>query len=81
MEDIIGRFYHPGTNPLLIDLFCGSGVTLVAARHLGIKQYFGYELSPQNRDRAITYMVNQYMKEQEAPETTTINAAEMDEFE
>jgi DNA modification methylase/ParB-like chromosome segregation protein Spo0J len=81
MEDIIGRFYHPGTNPLLIDLFCGSGVTLVAARRIGIKQFFGYELSPQNRDRAITYMVNCYMKEQEAPETTTINAAEMDEFE
>jgi adenine-specific DNA-methyltransferase len=78
MEEIISRFYHPGTNPLLIDPFAGSGSTLVAARRLGIKQYFGYELDPQNRDRAITYMVNQYMKEQEGTEAAT--TIELDEF-
>lgn len=74
MEEIIARFYHPGTNPVLIDLFAGSGSTLVAARRIGIKQYFGYELSPTNRERGIAYMVDQYMKEQESgPAPTTID--------
>jgi DNA modification methylase len=78
MEEIISRFYHPGTNPLLIDPFAGSGSTLIAARRLGIKQYFGYELSAQNRERAIVYMVNQYMEEQKAPEPTTISLGEFE---
>ena len=82
MEDIIRRFYHPGTNPLLIDPFAGSGSTLIAARRIGIKQYFGYELSAENRERAITYMVNVYMKEQEASsDSVTINEEEFEEFE
>ena len=74
LEDIISRLYHPGTNPLLIDPFVGSGSTLVAARRLGISQYFGYELDPENRERAIAYMTNEYMKEQTGEEpSTTIN--------
>ena len=74
MEEIIGRFYHPGTNPVLIDPFAGSSSTLIAARRIGIKQYFGYELSPVNRERGIAYMVDQYMKELESgPAPTTID--------
>lgn len=71
MEEIIARFYHPGTNPVLIDPFAGSGSTLIAAQRLGIRHYFGYELSPVNRDRAIAFMVNEYMKGlQEEPDLT-----------
>lgn len=71
LEDIISRFFHPGTNPLLIDPFAGSGSTLVAARRVGLKNYFGYELDPKNRERALAYMVNAYMKEQEGYESKT----------
>jgi DNA modification methylase len=74
MEEIIRRFYHPGTNPVLIDPFAGSGSTLIAAQRIGIKQYFGYELSATNRERGIAYMVDQYMRELEGkPGQTTID--------
>lgn len=79
MVDIISRFYHPGTNPLLIDPFAGSGVTLVAAHRLGIKNYFGYELSPQNRERAISYMVREYL-ESEKP-ATIMSDIDLSDFE
>jgi DNA modification methylase len=79
MEDIISRFYHPGTNPLLIDPFAGSGSTLIAARRVGLRQYFGFELSATNRERGIAYMVEQYMKELEGTtETTTLDMEEFD---
>jgi DNA modification methylase len=64
LRDIISRFYHPGTNPLLIDPFCGSGSTLIAARRLGITQYFGYERDPEFRERAVAHLVNTWMEEQ-----------------
>ena len=66
MEEIISRFYHPGTNPLLIDPFAGSGSTLVAARRLGLKQYFGFELDPEFRERAVSYLINSWMADQGA---------------
>jgi DNA modification methylase len=69
MEEIIARFYHPGTNPVLIDPFAGSGSTLLAAHRLGIRLYFGYELDPENRERAIAFMVNEYMKKEEGKGT------------
>lgn len=71
MKEIISRFYHPGTNPLLIDPFAGSGSTLVAARRVGIKNYFGYELSEVNRERAISYMVREYLEEQKPPQVSS----------
>lgn len=78
MEEIIGRFFHPGTNPVLIDCFAGSGSTLVAARRVGIKQYFGYELDKTNRERAVAFLVNQYVKEQEYE---AVAASDAEEFE
>lgn len=71
MEEIIARFYHPATNPLLIDPFAGSGSTLIAAHRIGLKLFFGYELDPQNRERALIYMVNEYMKEQDGRSAST----------
>lgn len=79
LEEIIRRFYHPGTNPLLIDPFAGSGSTLTAARRVGIKKYFGFELSSTNRDRAIAEMVNQYMKDLDRPESSM--DIDLEEFE
>ena len=79
MEEIISRFYHPGTNPLLIDPFAGSGVTLIAARRVGIKNYFGYELSPGNREKAISYMVREYLEESKP--ATIISDLDLSDFE
>jgi DNA modification methylase len=82
MEEIISRFYHPNSNPLLIDPFCGSGSTLAAARRVGITQYFGYELSKQNRDLAVSFLINQYAKDQEESKGREGSIAiEIDEFE
>ena len=63
MREIINRFYHPGTNPLLIDPFAGSGSTLIAARQVGIQNYFGYEKDPEFRERAVAWMAQEYMNE------------------
>lgn len=63
MEEIIERFYHPNTNPLLIDPFAGSGSTLVAARRVGLKSYFGYELNPEFRERAVANLINCYVED------------------
>jgi DNA modification methylase len=66
----------------LIDPFCGSGSTLAAARRVGITQYFGYELSKQNRDLAVSFLINQYAKDQEESKGREGSIAiEIDEFE
>lgn len=70
MQEIISRFYFDGTSPLLIDPFAGSGSTLVAARRVGIKNYLGYELDPEFRDRAIAYLVSSYADEKKIVNTT-----------
>ncbi len=80
MEEIISRFYHPATNPLLIDPFVGSGATLVAARRVGIKQYFGYELDPGNRQRAVEHLVNCYMKEISG-EDASVTTVDLEDYE
>lgn len=79
MEQIISRFYHPETNPLLIDPFCGSGSTLVAARRVGIRQYFGYELDEVNRKRAVSFMVDEYIKDAKGDRES--NVVQMEGFE
>jgi len=84
MEEIISRFYHPETNPLLIDPFAGSGSTLVAARRLGIKQYFGFELDPEFRERAVSYLINSWMAERDAKSDVEIKTGlvvDPEEFE
>ena len=63
LTEIIERFHHPSTQPLLIDPFAGSGSTLVAARRVGLTQYFGYELDPKNRERAVAYLINSYVED------------------
>jgi DNA modification methylase len=65
LEEIISRFYHPSTNPVLIDPFVGSGSTIWAAFRLGIRVCFGYEIDPEFRERAVAFLVNEYMKKEE----------------
>lgn len=64
LVEIIDRFHHKGTNPLLIDPFCGSGSTLIAARRCGITEYFGFERDPEFRERAVAHLVNTWRQEQ-----------------
>jgi len=75
MEQIISRFYHPGTNPLLIDPFAGSASTLIAAHRLGIKQVLGYEIDPEFRERAVAYMVQCYLEDQKQ-----MNEVDLEDF-
>src|SRR5208337_4208768 len=63
LQDIINIFLHPETNPLLIDPFCGSGSTLIAARRCGIKQYYGFEISEELRERAVAHLINSWKDE------------------
>jgi DNA modification methylase len=60
LVDIIKCLYNPGINTTLIDPFVGSGSTLIAAERLGIKNYWGYELDPESREKAITNMTLAY---------------------
>lgn len=64
LVEIINRFHHVGTNPLLIDPYCGSGSTLIAARRCGITEYFGFERDPEFRERAVAHLVNAWRQEQ-----------------
>jgi site-specific DNA-methyltransferase (adenine-specific) len=60
LVNIIKCLYNPGLTTTLIDPFAGSGSTLIAAEQLGIKNYWGYELDPESREKAITNMVMAY---------------------
>lgn len=73
MEEIIDRFYHPDTTARLLDPFVGSGSTLIAAMRLGIKHYFGYEINPKFRERAIARLVKEYYDKEKAAEKDTAN--------
>lgn len=79
MKEIISRFYRPGTNPMLIDLFAGSGSTLVAAHQLGIRNYLGYELNPEFRERALSYMIQSYMDGEKAVQC--VSEVDMEDFQ
>lgn len=60
LTELISRVYHPNTKGLLIDPFAGSGSSLAAAMHFKGLSYFGYELDPENRKRAVSYLINEY---------------------
>jgi len=61
MEELISRIHHPGTTAVLCDPFVGSGSTLVAAfRRHGI-QAFGFEINKEYRDKAVDYLVEDYL--------------------
>jgi site-specific DNA-methyltransferase (adenine-specific) len=55
LKPLIGAFSRPGD--LVLDPFCGSGSTLVAARDLG-RDYLGIELDPQHHATAARRMQN-----------------------
>lgn len=80
LRQIISRIYHPGTNPLLIDPFAGSGATLVAARRCGIKQYLGYEKEKVFRDRAVAFLITAWQEEQKQVEEMDLDL-DLDETE
>jgi DNA modification methylase len=60
LTELISRVFHPETKGLLIDPFAGSGSSLAAAMQFDGLSYFGYELDPENRKRAVAYWVNEY---------------------
>lgn len=60
LTELISRIFHPGTKGLLIDPFAGSGSSLAAAMQFEGLSYFGYELDPENRKRAVSYLINEY---------------------
>jgi DNA modification methylase len=61
LEDLISRIHHAGTNAILCDPFVGSGSTLVAASHFPGIQAFGYELNTDFREKAIDFLVEEYL--------------------
>ena len=68
LDDLISRVFHPGTRGLLLDPFAGSGSTLVAANRFPGLTSFGYELDPKARERAIAYLIEDYLKQKELEE-------------
>ena len=62
LTELISRVFHPETKNLLIDPFAGSGSSLAAAMQFDGLSYLGYELDPQNRERAVDYLINVYTK-------------------
>jgi DNA modification methylase len=64
LEELINRLHHPGTTAILCDPFVGGGSTLIAAAHIQGIQAFGYELSEEFRERAISHLVEDYLEHQ-----------------
>jgi len=60
LTDLISRIYHPETKGILVDPFAGSGSSLAAAMHFPGLEFFGFEMDPNFRDRAVSYLVNYY---------------------
>jgi tRNA G10 N-methylase Trm11 len=68
IEDLISRVFHPGCRALLLDPFVGSGAILVAARRFPGISAFGYEIDPTHRERAVAYLVENYLTQKAAEE-------------
>jgi len=84
LKDIISRFYHAGINQLLIDPFAGSGSTLLAAKQLGMTSFFGFELNPEFRERAIAWLATDGVGPESAKEfkqRTTTAIYDLSDFE
>ena len=60
LTELISRVFHPETKGVLVDPFVGSGSSFAAAMNFPGLDFFGYEMDPKFRERAVAYLINHY---------------------